>query len=422
MAPRWRDRSLPSDPLPKARAVLAGRQPAPASLSVVLITLDTLRADVLGCYGGAVATPHIDRLAREGVLFEQATATVPLTLPSHSSILTGLLPVRHGVRDNGGFFLEPSFTTLAERFQGSGYATGAFVGSWVLERRLGLAQGFDHYSDPLRGPGVPEARRYAWSRTRWRGSASFPPTGASWPGSTSSTPTLPTTLPSRSAPATRASRTTAKWPPSMPWSAACSRSWTAAGGGEKTIVVLMADHGESLGDHGEAEHGLFVYDATMAVPLLVRTPWGTDRPQPHPGLVGGRLPHRPGPRGVGAATGNRRRVLAARAAGPEAGHGARRLRGDLLPQVPFRLAPAPGTARRALQAHPGLASRSCTTSRPIRARRRTSWPRTACARSGCARPWTRSRRRARRPRSRRASTPRPASAWPPSATRAAWPT
>jgi arylsulfatase A-like enzyme len=114
---------------------------------VVLITLDTLRADVLGCYGGRVATPHIDRLAREGVLFEQATATVPLTLPSHSSIMTGLLPARHGVRDNGGFFLEPSFTTLAERFQAAGYATGAFVGSWVLERRWGLAQGFDQYSD-----------------------------------------------------------------------------------------------------------------------------------------------------------------------------------------------------------------------------------------------------------------------------------
>src|SRR4029077_3130732 len=101
--------------------------------------------DALGCYGGRVPTPHIDRLAREGVLFEQATATVPLTLPSHSSIMTGLLPIHHNVHDNGAFFLEPSFPTLAGGFQAAGYATGAFVSAWVLERRFGLAQGFDRY-------------------------------------------------------------------------------------------------------------------------------------------------------------------------------------------------------------------------------------------------------------------------------------
>ena len=115
---------------------------------MVVVTLDTLRADRLGCYGFKGAeTPNIDTLAREGVLFEAATATVPLTFPAHSTIFTGLLPPHHGVRDNGGFFLEDKETTLAERLKAAGYATGAFIGAWVLESRWGLAQGFDEYSD-----------------------------------------------------------------------------------------------------------------------------------------------------------------------------------------------------------------------------------------------------------------------------------
>ena len=273
LARHWADRVLPSDPLQRARAILAGRQPAPASLSVVLITLDTLRADVLGCYGGGVATPHIDRLAREGVLFEQATATVPLTLPSHSSILTGLLPVRHGVRDNGGFFLEASFTTLAERFQSAGYATGAFVGAWVLERRWGLAQGFDHYSDSFveeefqrRGDSVvadalawlgqvPAERRFlAWihlfdAHTPYDAPEPFGSRYASQPyyGEVAYVDALVGRL---------------------------LEELDRRRRQENTIVVLMADHGEGLGEHGEPEHGLFVYDATMAVPLIIRTPWG----------------------------------------------------------------------------------------------------------------------------------------------------
>ncbi len=140
-------RPAPRSDAEASRAVLALR-PRPADLNVVVVTLDTTRADRLGCYGfQGVETPHIDALAREGVVFERATATVPLTFPSHSSIFTGLIPPHHGVRDNGGFFLDPSKTTMAERLHAAGYATGAFVGAWVLESKWGLAQGFDTYSD-----------------------------------------------------------------------------------------------------------------------------------------------------------------------------------------------------------------------------------------------------------------------------------
>ena len=122
--------------------------PAAGDLNVVVVTLDTTRADRLGCYGfSQIETPHIDALARQGVVFENATSTAPLTFPSHSSIFTGLIPPHHGARDNGGFFLDDARTTLAERLKAAGYATGAFIGAWVLESRWGLAQGFDEYSD-----------------------------------------------------------------------------------------------------------------------------------------------------------------------------------------------------------------------------------------------------------------------------------
>jgi arylsulfatase A-like enzyme len=108
-----------------ARVRLRALRPAAADVNVVLVTLDTTRADRLGCYGFAgVKTPNIDRLAHEGVLFEQATAAVPLTFPSHASMLTGQNPPRHGVHDNGGFFLDPARVTLAERMKEAGFQTG----------------------------------------------------------------------------------------------------------------------------------------------------------------------------------------------------------------------------------------------------------------------------------------------------------
>jgi arylsulfatase A-like enzyme len=117
---------------------------------LVLISIDTLRADHLPLYGyKGVATPHLDALGREGVVFENAYSHCPLTLPAHASLLTGLLPPRHGVRDNMGFTLKPEHKTLATRFKESGRASGGAISSYVLRRQTGIEQGFDFYDDEL---------------------------------------------------------------------------------------------------------------------------------------------------------------------------------------------------------------------------------------------------------------------------------
>ena len=118
--------------------------------NVVLITIDTIRADHLRCYGYKnIETPRIDALAQQGVLFENTFSPVPLTLPSHTSILTGTYPPFHGIRNNGSYALSDSMITLAEYFQQQKYATAAFVSSFVLDRRFGLHQGFSEYNDDL---------------------------------------------------------------------------------------------------------------------------------------------------------------------------------------------------------------------------------------------------------------------------------
>jgi arylsulfatase A-like enzyme/Tfp pilus assembly protein PilF len=265
----------------EVRAHLAARQPRGADLNVVVLTLDTARADRLGCYGfRGVATPHIDAFAEDAVLFEQATATVPLTLPSHASIFTGLIPPRHGVRDNGGFFLEAATTTLAERLKDAGWATGAFVGAWVLDSRWGLGQGFDHYADrfdlskfkvvnlgTVQKPGdevmtealgwlesVKQRKFFAWVHLYDPHTPYEPPEpfasryrGSPYLGEIAYSDRVVGRL--------------------LAWLKG-SDLWS------RTLVVLLADHGESLGEHGESTHTFFVYDATQHVPLIVRTPWG----------------------------------------------------------------------------------------------------------------------------------------------------
>ena len=121
---------------------------APSDLNLLIITLDTTRADRLGAYGWPESvTPELDRIARQGVMFEHAVTSAPLTLPAHSSLFTAKYPPHHGVRDNGGFFLDERETTLAERLKARGLKTGGFVGAYVLDRTWGIAQGFDTYFD-----------------------------------------------------------------------------------------------------------------------------------------------------------------------------------------------------------------------------------------------------------------------------------
>jgi arylsulfatase A-like enzyme/Tfp pilus assembly protein PilF len=273
--------SRPPRSLEAARARIQGRDPRPGDLNVLILTLDTLRADRLGCYGSPDgATPNLDALARDGVVFESATATVPLTLPSHTTIFTGLNPPRHGVRDNGGFFVAEEETTLAERLRAAGWTTGAFVAAWVLDSKWGLAQGFDHYSDRFdlskhktlslgtvqkRGDevvgdalrwleGVKDKRFFGWIHLYDPHTPYTPPEphASRYPGR---------------AYLGEVAYTDEQVGRVLGW-------LRERGLDRRTLVVVVADHGESLGQHGEQTHAYFVYDSSMHVPLIVRTPWG----------------------------------------------------------------------------------------------------------------------------------------------------
>jgi arylsulfatase A-like enzyme/Tfp pilus assembly protein PilF len=242
---------------------------------VVLITIDTLRADRVGVYGGLPATtPNLDRLAGRGVAFMDATAHVPLTAPSHASILTGLYPPHHALRDNGGFVLSPRASTLAELLRAHGYHTAAFVASYVLNRGTGLARGFETYGDRFDTAGShpallglqrrgPEVARDAIG---WLATAPHP--FFLWVHLYDPhTPYDP--------PPAFASRF-----PGQPYEAEIAASDWAVGEvlraidakSKNALVIATADHGESLGEHGEKEHGLLLYDATLRVPLIVAGP------------------------------------------------------------------------------------------------------------------------------------------------------
>jgi arylsulfatase A-like enzyme/Tfp pilus assembly protein PilF len=263
-----------------ARQRLTARRPAPEDLNLVVVTIDTLRADRLGCYGfGRIQTPTIDDIAREGVLFEQATSTVPLTFPSHASIFTGRIPPHHGVRDNGGFFLGDEQTTLAERLKQAGFATGAFVGAWVLESKWGLAQGFDTYSDRF---DLSKYRVISLGTVQKKGDEVMDDTLA-W---------LESVRARRFFAWVHLYDPHAPYEPPEPY---LSRYRGEPYLGEiaytdhvvgrlmgflrdrgllaRTLLIVTADHGESLGEHGEAAHGYFIYGSTTHVPLIIRTPW-----------------------------------------------------------------------------------------------------------------------------------------------------
>lgn len=248
--------------------------------NVLIITIDTLRADRLGAYGFVPAhTPNIDRLASEGVRCADAIASAPITMPAHSSIFTGLYPPAHGVRDNGAYALGEEAVTLAERLRDAGYTTHAFVSALVLNRRYNLDQGFETYDDDLWAEDEPKL-----FMIRERQAPKTADRVLSWLASWTKRPEKPFFAwvhffdphqPQRPSPADMAVAAT-------PYDAEIAGVDRQIGriiaalekGGllDDTLVIVTADHGESLGEHGEKTHAIFVYDATVRVPLIVRYP------------------------------------------------------------------------------------------------------------------------------------------------------
>jgi choline-sulfatase len=254
------------------------REPPPASMAVdasarpiILVTVDTLRADRLGAYGSTKGlTPALDRFAQNAARFTAAVTQVPLTLPAHATMLTGLHPAKHGIRTNDGFRLAATVPTLAEALRNRAYATGAFIGAAPLQASFGLARGFDRYDDEfVRATGAIERPAdevvraaaawidqhraqpfFAWLHLFDPHSPYAPPepfaaayAGAPYDGEVAST------------------------------DAAIGRLFDHLQRADlfsRTAIIVVADHGESLGEHGERTHGTFLYDATVRVPLLIK--------------------------------------------------------------------------------------------------------------------------------------------------------
>jgi arylsulfatase A-like enzyme len=256
----------------------AGR-PAP---SILLVTLDTTRADHIGAYGyGGAATPTVDRLAREGILFEHAVAPAPVTLPSHASMLTGVYPTAHGVHNNGNFSLSPKGELVSEVLSRHGWRTAAFVGSFVLDARFGLDQGFEVYD----GPSTPASLEpavvgiYGALRSIRRPANQVVDAAVAW---------LSTLSPGEKffawvhlfdphephrAPEPWRSRLENPYDAEIAFCDAqierLLRFLEKRGLTENLLTVVVGDHGESLGEHGERSHGMLLYQSATRVPLVI---------------------------------------------------------------------------------------------------------------------------------------------------------
>ena len=243
----------------------------PGEQNILLITVDTLRADALGAYGGRAATPKMDRLAADGVRFTFAHAHAVMTLPSHASIFTGRYPFDHGVRDNAGYRLPPDAQTLAEAAKQKGFATGAFVGAFPVDRQFGLDQGFDVYD----GVGGRQVAQGDLSLTERR-AEEVVNAARTWIQQQNG----------RWLAWVHVFDPHAPYAPPAPFDSTYSQDrYTgevayvdqalgplldlARGGQRPTTIILTSDHGEGLGEHGEATHGTFAYESTLRVPLIV---------------------------------------------------------------------------------------------------------------------------------------------------------
>ncbi|MDD8014755.1 MAG: sulfatase-like hydrolase/transferase [Acidobacteriota bacterium] len=249
---------------------------AKKELNILLITIDTLRADKLGCYGNRdPLTPNIDGLAAQGFLFDQAFAHAPTTLPSHTSILTGMTPLGHGVHDNSNFVVGSSSLTLAEHLKSNGYATAAFVGAFPLDSRFGLTQGFDVYDDNY---GAGSSQEFSYVE---RKAETVIGLALEWVSRRKSpwflwihcfdphqryNPPEPFLSRYKDRPYDgEIAYVDAALAPLVRW-------LKEKGAWNKTAVFISGDHGESLGEHGESTHGYFAYNATLRVPLILCCP------------------------------------------------------------------------------------------------------------------------------------------------------
>lgn len=256
-----------------------GSSPPPDRPNLLLITVDTLRPDHLSVYDPKNGkTPNIDALAEKGAVFHRAFAHNPTTLPSHANILTGTTPLRHGVHDNALFKLSVSCLTLAEHLRTQGYATGAFIGAFPLDSRFGLNQGFDVYNDTWNENPVSGKEFLGFSE---RPAGAVISAALEWIEESRSPWFVWMHI----------------WDPHMPYAAPEPfRSWYRdkpyfgevayvdseigkmvdfmdnRGSLARTVMILTADHGESLGEHGEPTHGFFAYNSTLHVPLIITGP------------------------------------------------------------------------------------------------------------------------------------------------------
>ena len=241
--------------------------PPPVRPSILLITLDTTRADAIGPDAAGVATPAFNAIAARGRRFRQAYATVPETLPSHISMMTGLYPAGHGVHENARY-LAASVPVAAERLQQAGYRTSAFVSSFVLSRRFGLARGFDVYADTLGAANERTSRqttdaaladlaagsdkpRFLWVHYYDAHYPYAPPEPFSSQYGTNTYLGEIAAMDEQLGRLVKAFEEQTKGP---------------------AAVAVVADHGEGLGDHGEAQHGDLLYQSTMHVPLVLAGP------------------------------------------------------------------------------------------------------------------------------------------------------
>jgi len=248
-------------------------------VNLVLVTVDTLRRDHVGAYGDrAAATPALDRLAREGLRFDAATSNAPLTLVSHASLLSGLLPPHHGLRNNGAGSFPAERETLATTLAAAGYRTGAFVGAFVLDRRFGLARGFAVYDDEIERevghrPSLEAERRgdeVAERALAWLGREGDRRPFFLWVHLYD--PHAPYAPPEPYRGRFRHDLYRGEIAFADAQVGRLLAEIDRRGLAGTTLVAVAADHGEGLGEHGEATHGMLLYESTLAVPLLIRGP------------------------------------------------------------------------------------------------------------------------------------------------------